>query len=302
RESVEAHRPLDALGAADTASVRTAAPLLTLALISCSALAPAPPPSAFPTEYVIPTRSPVTSPTPFTGHYGFLVATGAGYAVRREADATAIATIDLENIAVSPDGHLIAGFTKGGGELRVADIATPNNYKSRPLPSGETGLYVAWSVDQSGVIYSVGGKGWSALRTFTFAGQPPAEIARLDGVTLRPALWDPQGGELAAAFVVDGGFAREYVVIRGTDPPERKELPDKQWQQTPAVSGDGRWVVLASTTEATVRVFQSDIPNVILESHGVNSDATSSAIGRPQSSHLGVVFDREFLIWDPPTN
>ena len=275
---------------------------LALLLVSCSAFTASPTASPAPTEFVLPTRSPAPTRAPFTGHYGFLVANGAGYAVTREDNGVTVGTIDLVSIAVSPDGVLVAGFTKDRRELRVVAVASPSSYKSLALPVGETGLDVAWSVEQEGVLYSVAGNGWSALRTYRFASTPPAEIARIDGVRLRPALWDPLAGDLAAAFVVADGFATEYVLIRGTDAPERRTLPDKRWQDTPAVSGDGHWIILASTIEPTLRVFQSDIPSTVLESHGINAGSNVSAIGRPGSGALGVVFDRQLLIWDPSTN
>ncbi len=82
-------------------------------LVACSLFAPAPSPTHEP-EFVIPTPSPKPSvtATTFTGHYGFLVPSASGFAIRRENDTTVLGTIDASVGAVSPDGRYFAGWSQ----------------------------------------------------------------------------------------------------------------------------------------------------------------------------------------------
>jgi len=254
------------------------------------------------TDFVIPTPSPKPSPTAYTGHYGFLVATGAGYMIRSESSSASLGTIDLDPIAVSPDGRFVAGWTRAGDELQIREVTKPTTLvRSTKLATGERGTFVTWSVDESGLLFALNGPGWSALRTLdvTSATATPKEVTRIDRVTLRPVVWDRLGGDLVAGLIVEGGNATEYVLIRGTETPVRKTLPDKRWQEAPAVSGDGRFVVLAAQAEPLVRTFASDDPTFVVETHGVNATTGASAIGRPGTGQLGVVLDRQFYLWDP---
>ena len=254
------------------------------------------------TDFVIPTPSPKPSPTVFTGHYGFIVSTPSGYAIRREDSTTTLGTIDLDPIAVAPDGRYVAGWTKSGTALQIRDVRSPATIvRTTTLAPQERGAFVTWSVDESGLLFSVRGPSWSALRTLdvTSATATPKEVARFDGVELRPAVWDRLGGDLIAALAVEGGAVSEYILLKGSDPPVRKTLPDKRWQEAPAVSGDGRYIVLAAQAEPLVRTFASDDPNFIIETHGLNATTAAAAIGRPMSGQLGVILDREFYLWDP---
>ena len=254
----------------------------------------------------MPTRSPVPTPPPFTGHYGFLEPGAGGWSVRRETDTTSLGVIPLDNIAISPDGRIVAGWSHGAAaQLVIVDVARPSVSQTvAALPPGERGQFVTWSVDGSGLLYSVSVGGETALRALdvTKNAQTPREVARIEGVTLHPALWDRVGGDLAAAIVVDGGLARGYLVVRGTQAPERRQLPDKVWQDTPAVSGDGRWVVIAARNEPTVRVFRSDDPGFVVETHGDVAGSGASGAGRPMSGQIAIVLDRELTFWDPDTN
>jgi hypothetical protein len=282
--------------------------IAALALSSCGVIAtPTPSGSPSPTEFVVPTRSPVPTPPPFTGHYGFLEPGAGGWSVRRESDTTSLGVIPLDNIAVSPDGRIVAGWAHGSAaQLVIVDVARPSVTQTVvTLGPGERGQYVAWSVDGSGLVYSVSVAGAeTALRTLdvTQNAQKPNEVARIEGVTLRPALWDRVGGDLVAALVIDGGLVREYMVVRGTQPPDRRRLPDNVWQDTPAVSGDGRWVVIAAKNEPTVRVFRSDDPGFVVETHGDVAGSGASGAGRPMYGQIAIVLDRELTFWDPETN
>ena len=281
---------------------RGLAVIVAICAIACAPTTPKPSATPQPTEFVIPTATPKPSPTKFTGHYGFLVATPFGYAVQREDSTTDLGTIDLEPIAVAPDGRFVAGWSRSGTELQIRDVQRPSVVvRSTRLPDGERGTAVTWSVDEAGLLFSVRTATSGALRTLdvTSATSTPKEVARFDGVTLRPVVWDPVGGDFVSALIVDGGAATEYVTIRGTDPPQRKLLPSRRWQETPAVSGDGQFVVIAAQAEPLLRTFQSDDPNFILETHGLKADSGAAAIGRPQSAQLGVVLDRQFYLWDP---
>jgi hypothetical protein len=280
--------------------VRGALVTLVLVLYACAPTTPKPSPQ--PTDFVIPTPSPKPSPTAFTGHYGFLVSTTSGYVVQREDSPTELGTFDLDPIAVAPDGRFIAGWTRSGTELQIRDVQRPSVVvRSTRLPDGERGSAVTWSVDESGLLFSVRTATWGALRTLdvTSATSVPKEVARFDGVTLRPVLWDPLGGDFVSALIVDGGAATEYVTIRGADRPQRRLLPSRRWQEAPAVSGDGRFVVIAAQAEPLLRTFQSADPSFILETHGLKPDSGAAAIGRPQSAQLGVLLDRQFYLWDP---
>jgi hypothetical protein len=275
---------------------------LILAVVVTACATPSPSATPQPTEFVIPTPSPKPSPTAFTGHYGFLVATPLGYAVQREDSTTELGTFDLEPIAVAPDGRFVAGWSRSGTELQIRDVQRPTLVvRSTKLPDGERGTGITWSVEESGLLFSVRGATWGALRTLdvTSATSVPKEVIRLEGVTLRPAVWDHLGGDFVAALIVDGGSATEYLAIRGTDTPQRKPLPSRRWQETPAVSGDGQFVVIAAQTEPLLRTFQASDPNFILETHGLKADSGAAAIGRPQNADLGVVLDRQFYLWDP---
>ena len=136
----------------------------------------------------------------------------------------------------------------------------------------------------------------------TTASAAPKDVARFDAMQLRPMLWDRLGGDLMAALGIVPGTVREYIVIRGTDKPEERTEPQRTWQQTPAISGDGRWVMLAATTEPTLRTFRSDDPGFIVETHGLIADSSVAALGRPFGGQLGVVLDRQLIFWDPQTN
>ncbi len=254
------------------------------------------------TAFVIPTRSPApsVSPTRFLGRYGYLVSTNAGYVVRREDDPAQVALIDLDGVSVSPDGRRVAGFTRSGpAELQIREVASPRSVAlATPMPEGERGLFTAWSVDGGGVVYSVLGPSWSALRTLDLVTRAAKVVARIDGVTLRPVLWDRPGGDLVGAFAMDGDAAREYVMVRGAEAAQRKALPDKRWR--PAVSGDERWIVIAAANEPVLRTFQADDPGFVVETHGT-TDAGVTAIGRPMSGQIGIVLDGQLLLWDPAT-
>ncbi len=288
--------------------------------VACSAFAPsAPTPTPGPTEFVIPTPSPKPSvaATPFTGHYGFLVAGANGYVVRREDSGAPLGTIDLVAGAVSPDGRLLAGWTRTTPpDLQVVDVAKPTAFaKVLTLPASERGGALAWSVDGTGIVFAAESATvsntpslpqYSALRLVELtasgtAASAPREITRVDAMLLRPALWDRLGGDLVAAIGVIPGSAREYIVVRGVAAPERKALPDRTWQETPAASGDGRWVVLAATNEPLVRWFPSDDPKFIVETHGDTEGSGASAVGRPLSAQIGVVLDRQLILFDGST-
>lgn len=291
---------------------------LALALVACNPLAPAATGTAtppLPTEFVIPTPSPAPTHAPFTGHYGFIVATGSGYAIRREDSATPLGTIDLVNIAVSPEGNLVAGWTRTTpAELRLLEVKDPaTTRRVLTLPAGERGGAVTWSIDGSGLLYSSeteivtegGVPAHAALRTIDLGATnaTPRELARFDAMQLRPMEWDRLGGDLVTALGVVPGTAREYILIRGAEKPQERPLPaDRKWQETPAVSGDGRWVMLASLLDSTLRTFRVDDPGFIVETHGLVADASVSALGRPFGGQLGVVIDRQLIFWDPQTN
>lgn len=281
----------------------TLALLLALSCACTAATPPGPTPVPSMTDFVIPTPSPKPSPTVYTGHYGVLVWTASGYVVRREEGGPSLGTIDLDPIAIAPDGRYVAGWTRNGSELQIRDVQAPSVLvRSAKLAAGERGTFVVWSVDESGLLFSVSGPTWSALRTLevTSATATPKEVVRYDGTTLRPAEWDRLGGDVVAALITDGGSATEYVLIRGTDPPMRRPLPPgKRWQETPAVSGDGQFIVLASQSEPLVRTFNVDDPTFVVETHGVNATTAAAAIGRPTTGQLGVLLDREFYLWDP---
>ena len=291
---------------------------LALLLVACNPLAPtatttATPP--LPTEFVIPTPSPAPTHTPFTGHYGFIVNTGTAYAIRREDSATQLGTFDLLNIAVSPEGNLVAGWTRTTpAELRLLDVKDPaTTRRVLTLPVGERGGAMTWSIDGSGLLYSAetelategGVPAHTALRAIDLAAAnaTPKELARFDAMQLRPMEWDRLGGDLVTALGVVPGTAREYILIRGAEKPEERPLPsDRKWQEAPAVSGDGRWVMLASLLDSTLRTFRVDDPGFVLETHGLVADANVSALGRPFGGQLGVVIDRQLIFWDPQTN
>src|SRR6266851_1646433 len=210
---------------------------------------PSPTPSV--TGFVIPTASPKPSPTAFTGHYGFLVAGPGGLVIRREDSDSSLGVIDLVAGAVSPDGRLFAGWTRTTpAELRIVDVAKPNAFaKVLTLPANERGGATAWAVDGTGIAYAAdsatvadtpGVPQYSALRLVALtpngtADGAPRELLRVDAMLLRPALWDRVGGDLVAALGVVPGSAREYIVVKGTAAtPERRPLPDRTWQDTPA--------------------------------------------------------------------
>ncbi|HYK98173.1 MAG TPA: hypothetical protein VEU77_07240 [Candidatus Acidoferrales bacterium] len=289
---------------------------LALLLVACNPLAPAATPTPpLPTEFVIPTPSPAPTHASLTGHYGFIVATGTGYTVRREDSPTALGSFDLVNIAVSPEGNLVAGWTRNTpAELRLLDVRDPaTTRRILTLPTGERGGAMTWSIDGSGLLYSAetelvtegGAPAHAALRTIDLgaASAAPKDLARFDAMQLRPMEWDRLGGDLVTALGVVPGTAREYIVIRGTDKPEERSLPaDRKWQEAPAVSGDGRWVMIPSLLDSTLRTFRADDPGFILETHGLVANASVSALGRPFGGQLGVVLDRQLIFWDPQTN
>ena len=296
--------------------MRWLAALATLAIVACNQVAPtATPTPAPPTEFVIPTASPPPSPTPFTGHYGFLIAGGNGYTIVREDSATPLGTIDLTNIAVSPDGHLVIGWSRTTpAQLRLIEVTSPAASRAvLTLPSGERGGAIAWSLDGTGALYSAetelqtegGVPAHATLRAvdLTSPTVAPKDIARFDAMQLRPMLWDRGGGDLVAALGVVPGTAREYIVIRGNDKPEERPLPtDRKWQDAPAISGDGRWVMLASLLDPTLRTFRVDDPGFILETHGLIPDSNVAALGRPFGGQLAVVLDRQLIFWAPQSN
>ncbi len=237
---------------------RALIPAIAVVAVACSAFTPEATRTTIPTptEFVIPTPTPKPSPTAFTGHYGFLVSGPNGYTVRMEGSDVSLGVINLFAGAVSPDGRLFAGWTRTTpAELRIVDVSKPTAFsKVLSLPASEGGGGVVWSVDGTGIVYSAesaatdsaGLPQYSALRLVDLtasgtAASAPREIARVEAMELLPALWDRLGGDLVAALGVVPGSAREYIVVRGANPPERKTLPDKTWQETPAASGDGRF-------------------------------------------------------------
>ncbi len=280
-------------------------------LVACSLFAPAPSPTHEP-EFVIPTPSPKPSvtATTFTGHYGFLVPSASGFAIRRENDTTVLGTIDASIGAVSPDGRYFAGWSQQAPwELRVIEVAKPTAIqKVLALDATERPLGVVWSVDETGLLFSVAsldtsGAGigappkYSALRSVDLASVKITERARGDATWLRPALWDRVGGDLVGAFSVTPGAAIGYVVVRGNGQPERRPFASSTtWQETPAVDGEGGWVAVASLTDPIVKTFLASDPGFSLEYHGNAGGA--SAAGRPMSTQNAIVVDGEFLLWD----
>jgi len=286
---------------------------------ACTALAPAPTTTPNPTEFVIPTRSPKPSPTAFTGHYGFLVAGSTGYVVRSESNEAPLGTIDLAGGAVSPDGRLFAGWTRTTpADLRIVDVNKTSQFsKVLTLPAGERGGGIAWSTDGTGLVYvaesiAVANSGLvpasSALRLIALttngtADGAPREVGRFDSIVVRPGSWDRLGGDLVTALGVIPGTASEYIVVRGTDSPERRALPDGFWQDVPAVSGDGRWIVMAASKRQLVRWFRADDPTFVVETHGELTTGNASALGRPgeDSAQVGVILDRVMVLYDGET-
>ena len=287
---------------------RAAILVAVLLATACGAFAPAPSASPRATEFVIPTRSPAPSvpPTAFTGHYGFLVTAQSGLAVRREDDVTVLRTIDADAGAVSPDGRIFAGWKLGpSNELRLFDVATGASRSVLTLPPTERFTAVTWSVDGQGLLYTVSGgtapPAYSALRRVLLTDNTTAELTRLaDGAQLVPAVWDRIGGDLVAAFVRDGDFAVGYVLVRGVDAPQRRDLPaSTRWQPTPAVSGDGRWVLLAALDQPVTRMFRADDPGFSVEYRGTAGG--TSAIGRPGSAEMMFSVDGVLQLWDATT-
>ena len=294
------------------------ASIAVAALVACTASTPAPTQTPGLTEFVIPTPSPKPSPTAFTGHYGFLVAGVTGYVVRSESSETPLGTIDLAGNAgaVSPDGRLFAGWTRTTpAELRIVDVAKTAQFsKVLTLPADERGGALAWSTDGTGIVYAaetaaVANSGLVpattalrliALTTSGTADGAPREVGRFDAIQVRPAAWDRLGGDLVVALGVLPGTASEYIVVRGTDTPPRSPLSAKPWQEAPAVSGDGRWVVTAAVKEQLVRWFRADDPTFVVETHGDMTSGGASALGRPgeDSAQVGVVIDRGLMLFD----
>jgi hypothetical protein len=298
---------------------RTILALFSAVFVACTASTSAPTPTPGPTEFVIPTRSPKPSPTAFTGHYGFLVAGSTGYVVRSESSETPLGTIDLAGGAVSPDGRLFAGWTRTTpADLRIVDVnKTAQSSKVLTLPAGERGGGLAWSTDGTGLVYTaesiaVANSGlvpaYSALRLIALATSgtadgAPREIGRFDSIVVRPGSWDRLGGDLVTALGVIPGTASEYIVVRGTDSPQRRPLPDGFWQDVPAVSGDGRWIVMAASKRQLVRWFRADDPTFVVETHGELTTGNASALGRPgeDSAQVGVILDRAMVLYDGET-
>ncbi len=299
--------------------MRRAVAALSIAAAACNPLTSAPTPTPVPlfTEFVIPTPSPKPSPTAFTGHYGFLVAGPNGFAIRSETSDSPIGTIDLAFPVVSPDGGLVAGWTRTTpAELRIVDVAKPAQFsKVLTLPAGERAGAIAWEVDEAGILYAAESQSvssaqlpaYSALRTVEVAANgtaksPPKEIARFDNTLLRPAVWNHLGGDFIAALAIVPGTAKEFIAIRGTDAPQRRPLPDGAvWQQDPAISGDGRWIVMAAQSEQLVRWFRTDDASFVVQTHGAMTEGGASAWGRPQTGGVGVVLDRGLVIYDGDT-
>jgi hypothetical protein len=295
--------------------------LFSALFVACTAATPAPTATPAMTDFVIPTRSPKPSPTAFTGHYGFIAMGTSGYIVRGESSETPLGVIDLAGNAgaVSPDGRLFAGWTRTTpAELRIVDVAkTSQSSTVLTLPSSERGGGLAWSTDGTGIVYAaesvaVANSGLVpattalrliALTTNGTANGAPREIGRFDAIQVRPAGWDRLGGDLVVAVGVLPSTASEYIVVRGTDTPQRRPFSAKQWQEAPAVSGDGRWVVQAAVKEQLVRWFRADDPTFVVETHGDMTEGGASALGRPgeESAMVGVVIDRGLMLFDGET-
>jgi hypothetical protein len=288
-------------------------------VVACTTATPGPTETPGMTEFVIPTRTPKPSPTAFTGHYGFLVAGPTGYVVRSESSETPLGTIDLAGGAVSPDGRLFAGWTRTTpADLRIVDVNKAAQFsKVLTLPAGERGGALAWSTDGTGIVYSaesiaVANSGlvpsYSALRLIALttngaADGAPREVGRFDAIVVRPGSWDRLGGDLVTALGVLPGTASEYIVVRGPDTPQRRPLPDRQWQDAPAVSGDGRWYVMAASKAQLVRWFRADDPTFVVETHGELTTGGAAALGRPgeDSAQVGVILDRVMMLYDGET-
>jgi len=295
--------------------------LLSVALVACTSSSSTATPTPTPgmTDFVIPTASPKPSPTAFTGHYGFLVAGSTGYVVRSESSEAPLGTIDLAGGAVSPDGRLFAGWTRTTpADLRIVDVNKTSQFsKVLTLPAGERGGGIAWSTDGTGLVYvaesiAVANSGLvpatSALRLIALttsgtADGAPREVGRFDSIVVRPGSWDRLGGDLVTALGVLPGTASEYIVVRGADSPQRRPLPDRQWQDTPAVSGDGRWYVMAAVKQQLVRWFRADDPTFVVETHGELTTGGANALGRPgeDSAQVGAVLDGVMMLFDGET-
>lgn len=203
-----------------------ATPSLARPTGSAAASSSAPTPSAI---VAPPAGSPAVSRSPSPdAAYGWLVVTNSAalsWKVRRENDATAIATFSGDWASVSPDGRSIAFWAPAGvrTQLRVMPAIGGPERTIVTLPSGERGETFAWSTTGTGLAFGVdantilhGGidppPAFSAIRTVDLRTGETRELVRRDETRLRPFGWVRERKLVVAAEF--GGLGRTTAYLR----------------------------------------------------------------------------------------
>lgn len=215
--------------------------VIALALVACGgpAVVPSPtPPAPAPTPTASSVATSTAPPSADPTRYG-LVVPGAGRTiVRSERSTDAVLAIAGDQAAPSHDGKRIAFWRtrpEGGNphELRIAEIPVGTERLLTALPAGVGGGAIAWSNDDTGLLYAVhslepvtavgAGPRFSRLQSIDVAAAPaPAVTSELvlgAGRVFMPLAWDRPAQIASALTTGEGGMALEYVTWDRKMPP-----------------------------------------------------------------------------------
>jgi hypothetical protein len=288
-------------------------------------------PSASPTPFMTsvpivvrpsPTANPNVTPTPsaptgsaiYNDDFGFVVTdpstvpsiqASATANIRTESSNAAIASFVHEGFWVSPDGTQIAYWSartpSEPSQLHIVRAENPQRLIALSgLSADETGGFIVWANDSSGVAYVIhtAPSGTSTIRTFNtrVGSSGPGQVIlqwNESGKSITPIAWDRATDQLAVGVTVNSpdGVLTEYIVAStATSQATSKRAPVTARISTGTVraSSDAK-LVLGLTPGGDIYWWPIDDVGAMKTLTGMAGAGKRGALWRPGTHQIGYI-------------
>jgi DNA-binding winged helix-turn-helix (wHTH) protein len=187
--------------------------------------------------------------------------------------------VDLEDLAVAPDGQHIAGVDRRTTDERLVVVDLSRNTRSA-LATARRILFPVWSPDGQQLAYAASNGGpCRVMHVRIGETAAPRELYRESG-PVTPTAWAHDGKALVIARVGHGGWDLAALDVATRAVSALADTPADEISGVP--SPDGRWFAYAVNREGgwtiTVRALQSNAAGATAVAHGqdpVWMDATT---------------------------
>jgi DNA-binding winged helix-turn-helix (wHTH) protein len=203
--------------------------------------------------------------------------------------------VDLEDLAVAPDGQHVAGVDRRTADERLVVVDLSRNTRS-VLATAARIVFPVWSPDGQQLAYAASNGGpCRVMHVRIGETAAPRELYR-ESVPVTPTAWTHDGRWLVIARVGHGGWDLAAVDVAASTVNTLAATPADEIGGVP--SPDGRWFAYAVNRDGgwtiTVRALQSNAAGVTVVAHGqdpVWMDATTLTYVRAGRSYKVSVSD-----------